>query len=32
MTTAEERYEKTWNSYLTLLNKEPNVSLESFTK
>ena len=32
MTTAEERYEETWNNYLVLLNKDPNVSLASFTK
>ncbi|MCI6119212.1 MAG: hypothetical protein MR717_08000 [Prevotella sp.] len=32
MTTAEERYEETWNNYLVLLNKNPNVCLASFTK
>ena len=32
MTTAEERYEKTWNSYLELLNKDYKASLASFTK
>ena len=32
MTTAEERYEETWNSYLALLNKDPKASLASFTK
>ena len=32
MTTAEERYEKTWNSYLELLNKRPRATLTSFTK
>ena len=32
MKTAEERYEKTWNSYLELLNKDPQASLVSFLK
>ena len=32
MTTAEERYEETWNSYLVLLDKDPKASLTSFTK
>ena len=32
MKTAKERYEKTWNSYLELLNKDPQASLVSFTK
>ena len=32
MTTAEERYEETWNNYLVLLNKDPNVCLASFPK
>lgn len=32
MTTAEERYEKTWNSYLDLLNQNPKACLASFTK
>ena len=32
MTTAEERYEKNWNSYLKLLNKRPRATLASFTK
>lgn len=32
MTTAEELYEKTWNSYLELLNKNPGASLASFTQ
>ena len=32
MKTAEERYEKTWNSYLELLNKDPQASLVSFFK
>ena len=32
MTTAEERYEETWNSYLALLDKDPKASLTSFTK
>ena len=32
LTTAEERYEKTWNSYLELLNKKPKASLVSITK
>ena len=32
MKTAEERYEKTWNSYLDLLNKDSKASLVSFLK
>lgn len=32
MTTATERYEKTWNDYLELLNKNPNASLSSLTR
>ncbi len=30
MTTAEERYEETLNSYLVLLDKDPKASLTSY--